>query len=89
MQQRLPFRSTLLGSQDDPYCSMERAQTFAKAWGADFVDYGTRGHINAESGLRDWAEGHAMLLALAEAPGRAAGIAEVDAASGFRSASVI
>ena len=89
VQQRLPFRSTLLGSQDDPYCSMERAQTFAKAWGADFVDYGARGHINAESGLGDWAEGHAMLLALAEATGRAAGIAEVDAASGFRSASVI
>jgi hypothetical protein len=30
-------------------------------WGSRFVDLGERGHINAESGLGDWPEGHAML----------------------------
>jgi predicted alpha/beta hydrolase family esterase len=40
--QRLPFPSTLVGSQNDPYCSPERAQQFASAWGADWVDYWPR-----------------------------------------------
>lgn len=61
---RLPFKSTLLGSRDDPYCSLERARQFAAAWGADFVDAGERGHINAESGLGDWPQGHAIVLEL-------------------------
>jgi predicted alpha/beta hydrolase family esterase len=59
--QGLPFKSTLLGSHDDPYCSFERAQQFAHAWGAEFVDYGNRGHINAGSGLGDWPEGLQLL----------------------------
>ncbi len=67
IMQALPFRSMLLGSQNDPYCSLERARTFASAWGADFMDYGARGHINAESGLGDWPEGHALLMALTTA----------------------
>ena len=64
--QKLPFASTLLGSHSDPYCSFERAQAFANAWGADFTDYGHTGHINAESGLGDWPEGLALLHPLME-----------------------
>jgi hypothetical protein len=60
--QRLPFKSVLLGSHDDPYCSLERAQAFAQAWGSEFVDYGAAGHINAESGLGDWADGHTRMM---------------------------
>jgi len=59
--QRLPFASTLLGSRNDPYCSFARAQQFAAAWGSAFVDYGHRGHINAESDLDDWPEGLQLL----------------------------
>lgn len=59
--QRLPFPSVLLGSQDDPYCSFERAQRFAQSWGSRFIDYGHRGHINADSNLGDWPEGLALL----------------------------
>jgi len=62
--QTLPFKSILLGSRNDPYCSFERARTFAGAWGSEFIDYGHRGHINAESGLGDWPEGQAWLQAL-------------------------
>jgi predicted alpha/beta hydrolase family esterase len=65
---RLPFKSLLLGSQDDPYCSLERARTFAQAWGADFIDYGARGHLNAESGLGDWPEGRTLLARLFSGP---------------------
>ena len=60
----LPFKSLLLGSHDDPYCSFARAREFATAWGCEFVDYGHRGHINAESGLGDWPEGRALLSQL-------------------------
>ena len=62
--QTLPFKSILLGSQNDPYCSPERAQQFAQAWGAAYVNGGDVGHINAESGLGDWPEGLALLQPL-------------------------
>ena len=64
VRQRLPFPSVLVGSHNDPYCSFERAQGLAHDWGSSFIDLGERGHINAESGLGDWPEGHAMLHAL-------------------------
>jgi predicted alpha/beta hydrolase family esterase len=63
---RLPFKSILLGSQNDPYCRFERVRAFADAWGSDFIDYGAHGHINAESGLGDWPEGRALLARLSD-----------------------
>lgn len=59
--QRLPFQSVLLGSRNDPYCAFERAALFAHCWGSQFMDYGDCGHINAESGLASWPEGHVLL----------------------------
>ena len=64
-RQPLPFPAVLVGSRNDPYCSFERAQALGQVWGARFIDYGERGHINAESGLGDWDEGHAWLHELA------------------------
>lgn len=63
-RQPLPFPSVLVGSRNDPYCSYERAEGLGEAWGARFVDGGARGHINAESGLADWPEGHHLLHTL-------------------------
>lgn len=60
----LPFKSQLLGSRNDPYCGLERAQRFASAWGAEFIDCGSCGHMNADSGLGSWPDGHQRLLAL-------------------------
>ena len=57
----LPFPGVLLASRDDPYCDFERARLFAHAWGAQFMDYGMAGHINADSGLASWPEGHVLL----------------------------
>jgi predicted alpha/beta hydrolase family esterase len=59
--QALPFPSVLVASRDDPYCDFERARLFGYAWGAQFMDYGPCGHINAESGLASWPEGHVLL----------------------------
>jgi uncharacterized protein len=64
MRQPLPFKSTVVGSQNDPFCSVERAQGLAQDWGAQWVDLGLAGHINAESSLGDWPEGHALLQTL-------------------------
>ncbi len=63
-RQTLPFPSTLVGSRNDPYCSFERAQALASNCGACFIDAGERGHINAESELGRWDEGHDYLLQL-------------------------
>lgn len=65
-RQALPFPAVLVGSRNDPYCSFERAQAMAADWGARCIDYGERGHINAESGLGTWPEGRAMLQSLAD-----------------------
>ena len=58
---RLPFTSVLLGSRTDPYCTIERSRLFAHCWGSQFMDYGDCGHINADSGLGSWPEGHVLL----------------------------
>lgn len=64
VRQRMPFPSLLLACRNDPYCGFERAHGFAQSWGSTFVDYGDHGHINTESGLGAWPDGHNMLLKL-------------------------
>lgn len=64
MQQRLPFPSVLVGSQNDPYCTPARAQQMAQDWGSTYVDLGPAGHINTASALDDWPQGHALLQQL-------------------------
>lgn len=64
MLQRLPFPSVVVASSDDPYCSLARAQTWAQAWGSTWNTLGPAGHINTDSGLGDWDEGHALLQQL-------------------------
>ena len=61
---RLSFPATVIASSDDPYVAIERARAFARAWGADFVDAGALGHINAASDLGDWPAGLRRLHAL-------------------------
>jgi hypothetical protein len=63
-RQRLPFTSVLVASRDDPYCSFARAERLARDWGAELVDAGKAGHLNADSGLGDWPQGQALLRRL-------------------------
>ncbi len=60
----LPFAAALIASSNDPYCSATRAQKFAAAWGAKFMNVGPHGHLNAESGLDDWPQGQEWLRQL-------------------------
>ena len=60
----LPFAAAVVGSHNDPHCALARAQQLASAWGARWVDAGHCGPLNAESGLGDWVQGHALLASL-------------------------
>lgn len=66
----LPFPAIALLSRDDPFADFHRMAAVAEGWGARLVDAGARGHLNAESGLGDWPEGHAFLRTLAAAGAR-------------------
>lgn len=58
---RLPFRSILAASQNDPYASFGQAKRMARKWGSRLVDAGPIGHINARSGIGDWPYGKYLL----------------------------
>ena len=58
---RLPFRSVVVASTNDPYADADRAALFARAWGSRLVLVGDAGHVNAESGLGRWPAGRALL----------------------------
>lgn len=58
---QLPFPTLLLASSNDPYCGQPAARVLARMWGAQFLDAGPLGHINAQSGLGDWEEGWRLL----------------------------
>ena len=69
--ERLPFQSWVVASEDNPFVPLERARSFARAWGARFLEAGRCGHLNAESGHGAWPEGEALLGEL-ERRGRSA-----------------
>jgi uncharacterized protein len=60
----LPFPSLVVTSSDDPYCTPDRAERMARAWGSSSHPIGARGHINSASGLGDWTDGMALLAGL-------------------------
>ncbi|TGE07833.1 RBBP9/YdeN family alpha/beta hydrolase [Hymenobacter fodinae] len=61
---RLPFPGIVVASTNDEYMTLERAQVLAQAWGSQFVNMGALGHINSDSGLGLWPQGHALLREL-------------------------
>jgi predicted alpha/beta hydrolase family esterase len=65
-RRQLPFPSILVASNNDPFCSMDRARELARNWGSRLVDIGAAGHINSDSGLGDWPEGKRLLRHLVE-----------------------
>ncbi len=62
----LPYRSIVVASRDDPYCSIRLAGAYARAWGSEFVSLQSAGHINIASGHGEWPLGLALLHALVE-----------------------
>ncbi|MDI1273731.1 alpha/beta hydrolase [Polaromonas sp.] len=62
---KLPYRSVLVASSNDPYCPVRLAGAYARAWGSEFVRIQNGGHINVESGHGEWPLGAALLQSLA------------------------
>ncbi len=61
---RLPFRSALVASENDPYMSAEVARDLAAEWGSTLINAGRVGHINCVSGHGVWPEGEQYLAEL-------------------------
>jgi predicted alpha/beta hydrolase family esterase len=66
---RLPCPTVVVASANDPYSELRFARACADAWGSRLVNVGQAGHINADSGLGDWDEGHRLLQALGTGTG--------------------
>ncbi|QEW08542.1 alpha/beta hydrolase [Nitrincola iocasae] len=61
---RLPFKSIVVASTNDPYGGIIYSEECASNWGSDLVNIGEAGHINGDSGLGDWPEGQTLLRQL-------------------------
>lgn len=61
---KLPYRSVLAASGNDPYCPVRLAGAYARAWGSEFVLLNEAGHINIESGHGEWPLDLALLQSL-------------------------
>ena len=59
--QRIPLPTLLITSDNDPYCSLERARDFAQAWQADLEIVPGGGHLNSDAGFGPWPEGWQMV----------------------------
>jgi predicted alpha/beta hydrolase family esterase len=62
--EKFPFPSILVGSENDPYMTLEGAQALAHATGSTFVNAGFAGHINVDSGYGPWLQGELLLRQL-------------------------
>lgn len=61
---RLPFRSVLVASRNDPWMRGERAVAMAEAWGSVLVDAGEVEHLNTAAGFGPWPAGERLVADL-------------------------
>jgi predicted alpha/beta hydrolase family esterase len=62
--EKLPFSTITVMSTNDEYVTIDRARTFANAWGSELINLGDTGHINAASNLGFWEFGLELLKRL-------------------------
>jgi len=65
---RLPFRSIVAASRNDPLGSFDRVAGMAGDWGSSLVDLGEVGHLNPACGYGDWPGADSLIAELADAP---------------------
>ena len=61
---KVPYKSVLIASENDPYMSIERSRYFSQVWDTAFINVGKLGHINADSDLGEWEFGLNILKSL-------------------------
>ena len=60
LEEKLPFPSLVVASENDPWVGARVAEHWAGQWGSSFVSVGAAGHINVDSGHGPWPEGLAL-----------------------------
>ncbi len=60
----LPWPSVLVASRTDPWASLQQSRALAADWGAEFVDAGEAGRLDAQSGHGPWPDGLLRLAGL-------------------------
>ncbi len=65
---RLPFRSLVAASRNDPLGDFDRVHALAQDWGSEFEDLGEVGHLNPASGYGPWPRALDLVAALAAGP---------------------
>jgi uncharacterized protein len=63
-RKRLPFRSIVAASRNDPLARFERAEQLARDWGSQLVDLGEVGHLNPAAGFGPWPRAHDLIAQL-------------------------
>ncbi|MDP4240114.1 MAG: alpha/beta hydrolase [Bacteroidota bacterium] len=60
----IKFKTILVASTNDPWATIEKAESYAKSWGSKFINIGAAGHINDLSGHYEWKQGLEILYSL-------------------------
>lgn len=68
---RLPFRSIVGASRNDPLAAYDRVADLAAAWGSELVDLGEVGHLNPASGYGEWPRADEFIDRLSALPATA------------------
>lgn len=61
---KINFHTILVASTNDPWATIERAESYADNWGSKFIDVGAAGHINDLSGHGEWEQGLEILYSI-------------------------
>jgi len=61
---RLPWRSIVVASSNDPMCSILRSREFAGHWGSELVELDEAGHVNTDAGFGSWPGVQPLLASL-------------------------
>jgi predicted alpha/beta hydrolase family esterase len=68
-RQRLPFRSLVAASRNDPLGDFLAVNGLASDWGSELEDLGPVGHLNPASGFGPWPQATTLLGRLRQATG--------------------
>jgi hypothetical protein len=66
-RERLPFRSIVVASRNDPLARFEGVAALAADWGSQLIDEGPVGHLNPASGFGEWPRAHGFIATLSAA----------------------
>jgi predicted alpha/beta hydrolase family esterase len=58
---RLPFRTIVAASRNDPLGQYEKIEALARDWGSELVDLGEVGHLNPASGYGPWPQAQTLI----------------------------